>query len=130
MAQQGEAASRNAPYVRPGNHQYNTQLSPLDEMAFRSWVQNNGVPFNVDAPASDYDMRGFYSALMRSDPRAMTAINQNDGQMHYPDYWKTPLHQSFSNESQWAVPMAPRWNDQDQLVAPSGRIMFDERAPR
>ena len=54
--------ARNAPYVRPGMQNYNTQLPFLDEMAFRDWLTRNNVRFNPDAPVSDYDMRGFWQA--------------------------------------------------------------------
>jgi hypothetical protein len=118
---------RNAPYVRPGADGFNTPLSQLGEMAFRQWVTQNRVPFNADAPVTDYDMRGFYQGLQQQNPRATSAVNPNDGRMHYPDRWKTPLHQTFSADSQWATPVAPRWNEQDQLVSPGGRILFDER---
>jgi hypothetical protein len=57
-------------------------------------------------------------------PRAVGAIDPNDGQMHYPDCWKTPYHETFSAESQWPL---PTWNAEDQLIAPSSRIMFDDR---
>lgn len=110
---------------------YNTPLSMLDEMAFRQWVQNNHVPFDPNSTApQDYDMRGFYQGLQQGNPKALTAVNPNDHQLHFPDYWKTPIHQSFSNESQWAGPNAPSWNAQDQLVGPNGRIVFDERRPK
>lgn len=118
---------RNSPYVAPGASNFNTQLQPLDEMAFRQWVQQNNVPFNPNMATQDYDMRGFYQGLQQQNPRATSAVNPNDQQMHYPDYLKTPYHQTFSGESQWAGPVAPRWNPQDQLIAPSGRILFDER---
>lgn len=124
MAQRYEA---NAPYVAPGEHSYNTPLPMMQEVAFRKWVQQNNVPFDAAAPLTDYDMRGFYSALQRGDPRAMSAVNPNDNKMHFPDFWKTPYHETFSSESQWAAPVAPQWNSLDQLVAPSGRIRFDER---
>lgn len=114
-----------SPYAVPGN--YNTQLQPLDEMAFRQWLAQNKVPFNPDAQQSDYDMRGFYQGVQQQHPRAISAINPNDQRMHYPDYWKTPTHQTFSQDSQWAGPIAPRWNEQDQLISPGGRILFDER---
>jgi hypothetical protein len=121
-------AVQNAPYVRPGATGFNTQLDPLNEMAFRQWAAQNKVPFNPDAPATDYDMRGFYQGLQQQNPRATSSINPNDQQLHYPDYWKTPLHSTFSQDSQWATPVAPRWNEGDQLVAPGGRILFDEKA--
>lgn len=107
---------------------YNTQLSPLDEMAYRQWVQQNGVPTNPDAEGlQDYDMRGFYQALQQGNPKAKSAVDPNDTKMHYPDFWKTPAHETFSNESQWASPNAPAWNEADQLVRPNGRIVFDDR---
>src|SRR5258706_459349 len=119
------------PYVQPNlRSSYNTQLAPMDEMAFRSWVKKNNVPFNADAPTTDYDMRGFYQALRSGDPRAASAVNPNDSRLHYPDYWKTPQHETFSGESQWATPTAPQWNSLDQLVSPGSRIIFDDRAQR
>lgn len=109
---------------------YNTQLSPMDEMAFRQWVRQNNIPFNPDAPTSDYDMRGFYRALQQGDPRAHTAINPNDRRLHFTDAFKTPLHESFSGQSMYAGPVAPQWNaTETQLISPGGRILVDETRP-
>lgn len=72
-------------------------------------------------------MRGFYKALKSGDPKAKNAIDPNDNKLHYPDYWKTPYHQTFSNESQWATKNAPHWTDDDKLVLPNGRVVFDDR---
>ncbi len=119
---------RNAPYVRPGEHVYNTPLAPPAEKQFQDWVKEKEIPFDTQAPVSDYDMRGFYQAYTAGDPRARRGLNASDGTMHFPDYWKTPYHESFSNECQWAVPHAPAWNSLDQLVDQNGRIVFDERA--
>lgn len=107
---------------------YNTQLSPLDEMAFRQWIAQNNVPFNPNAPTSDYDMRGFYQAQQQNDPRARSEINPYDQRLHFTDAFKTPLHESFSGQSQYAAPIAPQWNaDETQLMSPGGRILFDVR---
>ena len=120
--------ARNQQYLAPGEHQYNTDLGDK-ESEFQAWVKRNKVPFDPASQNSDYDMRGFYKALQEGDPKAKEAVNPNDNQMHFPDYWKTPYHQSFSNESQWAdSKKAPKWNEQDQLVAPDGKVVFDERA--
>ena len=120
--------ARNQQWLAPGDHNYNTDLGDK-ESAFQDWVKQNKVPFDSTAQNSDYDMRGFYKALQEGDPKAKEAINPNDNQMHFPDYWKTPYHQSFSNESQWADPAkAPKWNEQDQLVTPEGKVVFDEKA--
>jgi hypothetical protein len=119
---------RNQQYVAPGEHTYKTDLGD-SEADFQAWVKQNNVPFDLNEEIPDYDMRGFYKALNAGDPRAQEAVNPNDGKMHFPDYWKTPYHRAFSNESQWADPAkAPKWNDQDQLIDPSGKIVVDEKA--
>lgn len=120
---------KNKSYVLPGDHNYNTELSPTQELIFREWVKRNEVPFDVNAQITDYDMRGFWKAYTEGDPKAKSETNPNDETLHYSDYWKTPYHKSFSSESQWADPeKAPRWNDKDQLVLPDGTVIFDERA--
>lgn len=126
-----QAFQRNSAWLKPGDNNYNTQLTTAEELSFRAWVQKNQVPFNLQNNVTDYDMRGFYKALLAGDPRAKNAVNPNDNRLHYPDYWKTPYHNSFSNESQWADPAkAPSWNDKDQLVLPDGTVVFDERAQK
>lgn len=103
---------------------YETPLHPLEEMAFRQWLHSNKVPYDLGS-RNDYDMRGFFKGLMGGDPKATSAIDQHDKQMHYPDYWKIPGHESFSNESKWAGPNAPSWNSQDQLQDKTGRVLYD-----
>ncbi|MDE2021275.1 MAG: hypothetical protein KGJ13_13145, partial [Patescibacteria group bacterium] len=120
--------TRNQPYVRPGATNYVTQLSPQDEQSFQAWAQKNGV--HADPPTdakSDYDMRGFWKALQAGDPKATTAVDKNDGKIHFPDTWKTPYDLTFSSDSQFANANAPTWNDKDQLVTPDGKIVFDDR---
>lgn len=116
-----------APYRIPAN--YNTPLSTADEHGFRNWLGANRVPFNPDAKSTDYDMRGFYQALIGNNPTAQTAINSNDNRLHFPDAFKTPLHQSFSNESRYATPNAPQWISDSQLGYPNGRVVYDEKSP-
>jgi hypothetical protein len=123
-----EILRRNMPYVnRKHMRPWNTPLSQLDEFAFRDWLKRNNVPFDPETTVSDYDMRGFWQALQAGDTRARSAVDRNDRMVHYPDYWKTPYHETFSAESQWALPTAPRWNAQDQLIASPGRVLFDDR---
>lgn len=118
---------RNQAYARPAPNGYQSHLQPAEESGFQAWVKKNNVPFDPSSTA-DYDMRGFYKGVMSKDPRAQAAVNPNDKKLHFPDYWKTPYHKSFSAESQWATKDAPNWNDKDQLVLPSGAVVFDERA--
>lgn len=120
-----EILQRNKQYVNASAPQnYNTALPQADEFAFRSWLQKNNVPFDPEAKVTDYDMRGFFRALQGGDPAARSAVNEYDGQLHYPDKWKTPYHESFSNESQWAGANAPRWADGDILANASGRVIY------
>lgn len=113
---------------RQSGASYSTALDPGMEQFFRLWAAHNKVPFDPDATSpQDYDMRGFFQGLMQGDPRATSAVNPNDGKLHFPDTWKTPSHQTFSNESQWAPADAPQWTPQDAL-AQGGRVLVDERA--
>lgn len=118
---------RNQGYAKPADS-YQTQLNPGSETKFREWLTQNKIPFDPSAKVADYDMRGFWVGLQTKDPQAMTAINPNDNQVHFPDYWKTPYHKSFSADSQWAGKGAPKWNDKDQLVLPNGQVIYDEKA--
>jgi len=121
-----EVLARNLKYAKPSDN-YLTTLTPYDQKQFLAWVLQNKVPYDP-SPRADYDMAGFWQALNRNDPRAVSGINPNDNQIHYPDYWKTPYHNSFSRESKWATENAPIWNEKDQLVLPDGTVVFDERA--
>lgn len=118
--------AQNLPYVADPKATYNTPLPPPKEAEFQQWVSQNKIPFDPSLPVSDYDMRGFYSAMKAGDPRALSAIDMNDHQIHYPDYWKTPYHKTFSNESQWATPDAPKWVG-DTLVDKTGKVLFDDK---
>ena len=101
--------ARNKPYAKPGN--YNTKLSPQEEQAFRQWIKQNSIPFDFQSPVTDYDMRGFWKARIGGDPAAL----RDPRSKHFPDKWKTPYHETFSNQSQWAAPGAPHWEG-DKLV--------------
>ena len=71
-------------------------------------------------------MRGYYQQF-KSDPEAAkTMINPNDGLPHFTDEHKTPYHATFSNESKYAKPGAPMWDEHDRLVTPQGQILFSE----
>ena len=109
---------------RPVPSTWNTPLGPLESI-FQQWAQNNKVPLT-----KDYDMRGFFLGMLNKDPAAVNAVDPNDNRLHFPDKWKTPLHRTFSNESIYAGPNAPSWNNKDQLVDKQGNILFDDRKLR
>lgn len=100
------------------------KLPQAEEQQFQLWAKNHNAP-----DTKDYDMRAFWKALSDLDPRAKTAVNANDSRLHFPDTWKTPLHESFSGESIYSNPKVsgPRWNSKDQLVESNGNIVFDEK---
>lgn len=122
-----EVYGANRPFVNQERESYLTVLPPEEEQNFQDWVVANKVPFDP-SPTADYDMRGFYEGLKNNDPNARTGINPNDQKLHFSDYWKTPYHESFSAQSQFANKEAPNWNAHDQLVTPAGKVLFDERA--
>ena len=120
--------TNNLQYAKPGN--YRTTLSSTEENEFQQWAQQNKIPSETasgkpdptfSASDNNYDMRGYFRALKRGKAK------QDDKTRHFPDTWKTPYHKSFSNESQYALPTAPRWNQQDQLIDASGNVLFDEK---
>jgi hypothetical protein len=126
--------ARNVQYAKP-QASYQTPLSPEQEAAFRLWLkQTEGKrpPFDPRETLQDYDMRGFWQALSSGDPRAANAVNPIDHKVHGPDTWKTPYHQSFSAQSQYAKPNAPVWTaDETRLVDPATlQVLFDERQQR
>lgn len=125
----GDAYARNKAWAKPSADGYATTLSPPQEKAFRGWIAQNNVPFDPNATVSDYDMRGFYKALIAGDPRAKSAVDPNDGRIHYPDYWKTPYDATFSNQSQWATREAPHW-DGNKLVSNNGVVLFNDASQR
>jgi len=127
-AQANARYEKNARYAKPASFPgFQTLLSVPDEKAFQAWVKAKKIPFDP-SPNADYDMRGFWSALQNNEPAATTAVNPNDKKIHFPDIWKTPYHESFSNESKFANTAAPHWNEKDQLVDPTtGAVVFDER---
>lgn len=105
-------------YTKPGP--YVTKLDTKTENAFQNWVKTNKIPWE-DVPTADYDMRGFYKAMIHGDPDA----KRSSTNLHFPDTWKTPYDKSFSNESIYATKDAPHWVG-NKLVDTSGKVVFDE----
>jgi hypothetical protein len=115
------AFQHNQQFAQPGP--YHTQLSPQEEQSFREWVQKRGVPFNPDAPISDYDMRGFW----KEQPEKAKTWRAGS---HFPDTYKTPYDTTFSAESKYAKPNTPFTWDGDNLIDKrTGRIIFG-KAPQ
>lgn len=120
--EEGGGSPKLPSYAKPGPYQ--TTLSPEQEQQFQGWVKQNKVPWK-DTPDADYDMRGYYKALQGGDPNAKQQLSGFDGKMHFPDTYKTPFHKTFSNESIYATPNAPRWQG-DRLINSAGEVIADE----
>jgi hypothetical protein len=67
--------------------QYNTQLAPDQEAAFRDWAQKN----NRQSDLADYDLRGWFAS------NGSQAANG-----HFTDQFKKPNHPTFSDQSQYS----------------------------
>jgi hypothetical protein len=65
---------------------YNTSLSPADEAAFQTWVQQNGRHNDL----ADYDLRGWWKG---------NGVQAANG--HFTDQYKKPNHPTFSDQSQY-----------------------------
>jgi hypothetical protein len=118
----GDKGGEMPEWAKPGP--YITKLSSDDESAFQAWVKKNHVPWE-DSPVADYDMRGYWKAMVSGDPNAKQAKSNFDGHMHFPDTYKTPFHKTFSNESKYAKPDAPHWVG-DRLIDKNGKVIADE----
>ena len=119
-----------------------TFKSEEEEAEFRKWVEeqagkekSSGTEgmfsnYQHDDAFPDYDMRGFYRDLKAGKPEAESGVNPQDGKMHGSDYYKTPYHESFSAQSQWATEGAPDWVGDDEqgwkLVDSKGKVYKDE----
>lgn len=104
-------------------------LLPMDqEFKFRNWVKSNAIPTNPDDMNPTYDMRGFWQAMQRGDKRATHAIDKS-GKIDFPDTWKTPSHETFSNQSIYATPDAPSWQG-TALVDKKGNIIASKNRQR
>lgn len=101
--------------------QFTTYLGPEQEQSFQDWVKQNKIPWQ-DSPTADYDMRGFYQAMISGDPNA----HRSSANLHFPDTWKTPYHKTFSNESIYSAGRpAPHWEG-DRLIDDHGNVVADE----
>lgn len=107
---------------------YHTRLTSDEQQQFTKWVLKNGAPYD-NTKYSDYDMPGFWKAL--TDPNdaehAIAQANQSeyDKTMHYPDYWKTPYHDTMSTESKYATGLEPSWFG-NRLIDQGGWIQADQ----
>lgn len=87
------------------SYPYQTNLNPEEAFGFANWVAKNQVPVDL-SQTSDYDMTGFYK-----DPNTQSSVSPIDNKLHFSDKYKTPYHETFSNESIYSEPNDPHWEN-------------------
>ena len=116
-----EHYNRNRDWSKRGLYQ--TKLSPGLEQEFQGWIYKDQIPYDThwppDQSMQDYDMRGFWKAMKSGDPKAVRDPQTG----HFPDQWKTPYHETFSNQSVYATGDAPQWKD-GKLVDKGGNVIW------
>lgn len=105
---------------------YDTQLDPTQEKGYRVWMNKightkaAGYRVNDDFTGEDYDYRGFFA---KNGP-----VSLGQGQ-HLTDEFKKPAHETFSNESKYAVgenaAKAGSW-DGENFKPATGANPFDQ----
>lgn len=119
--------ARNAQFAKPGPYQ--TQLSPAETAKFNTWVVANKVNFDPNEQNADYDMRGYWKDIASKGDN-QTAVNSVDGQIHFPDTYKTPYGASFSAESKYATPDNPfKWSGENLVDQRSGQTVYATGQP-
>jgi hypothetical protein len=114
----GRAYKHNRPFATKGPYQ--TKLSSAQEKSFRLWVRKNHVPFDVGASKVDYDMRGYWLAMI-----AGTVPPWAGGGTHFPDTFKTPYDTTFSAESKYATKNNPFvWKGNNLVDQRTGTHVF------
>jgi hypothetical protein len=117
------AYEHNRQFALPSATNYQTVLTPGMETQFRDWVEHNHILFDPSAPIVDYDMRGYWQALMsgQAEPPGV----EPGGQTGFPDTYKTPYDTTFSNESRYATGDNPfRWQGDDLIDTRNGQLVF------
>ena len=76
-----------------------TRLTPEELYAFRKWGKQNKLYEGFDSPDSDYDMPGYWKAGASG-----AGMDTGSAQLHFPDTFKRPTHETFSVESKYSTP--------------------------
>ena len=112
---------------------FTTILSPEEEESYGDFSAQLGEEHplwdkdDFISPASDYDYRG----LFRDSQAQKGSMDTNDGEIHFTDKYKTPYHESFSRESQYATPDAPFWLKNRYLIdQKTGETLFDDKTKK
>lgn len=91
MGQQAPGLVQQDP--RDFTSQFNTPLTPKEEVQFAAWLNTLGKKNKRDMSRDmyDYDLKGAWKAGV---------VQSGNG--HFPDTFKKPNHPTFSNESKYS----------------------------
>lgn len=81
------------------NNEYETNLNNIEENKFKKWFEDskqNGKILKEDN-GTDYDFRGYFKN------EVLNGKDTGSANSHFTDKYKKPNHQTFSNESIYAV---------------------------
>lgn len=114
------------------------QSNVKNPFTFADWASRNKVPVDL-SKSSDYDMTGFYNAQQEGNPSAKSGVSPIDNRIHFSDAFKTPAHETFSNESIYATAGAPHWEGNSQktpegvlsaIELPGGQLLLTDALKR
>lgn len=85
---------------RINKRSFSTTLNKKREAEFQDWYSKIAKILNLDSNPDNqehgYDYRGYWLENRKKD------IDYSSPEFHFPDTWKQPWHETFSNESQYA----------------------------
>lgn len=94
------AAARNEAKARVPMSQWQTPLDAMKEQFFRAWLQQGHINFDPDNPNPDYDMRGWWQAMMQGAPNATYNLSEQLTPL-FPPSFTTPWSLDFGPESKF-----------------------------
>ena len=103
-----------------------TPLPPGLYPEFDAWMKsapNQGDrTYGMASSRPEYDWSGYFLAMRAGRPEAPPP----DERGHTTDYFKTPYHPTFSQDSRYAGPNDPFWRGRELVDPRDGRVKFRE----
>lgn len=98
---------------------YNPNLAK-DDKAFQSWYRKNTLEGQGKIPYSDKQNYDYYSFYKNGDYKDSSFNTEN----HFPDTYKRPTHETFSDESIYSIPENPGGHWKGETFVPAGVKTF------
>ena len=109
-------------------NKYETKLTKEEEKDFEKWfkqAKTNGTIHKEDN-GNDYDFRGFWKDVVNNSENDVNYSQET----HFPDTYKKPNHETFSNESKYATGTMKKYAgywDGDTYIPPKKK--YKDRDP-